>query len=56
MTSVLGICIEVSGCCATWLGVSEASCRALLDGLRLNVALVKWTVAGLRGGVILAAG
>lgn len=40
----------------TLLGVSEASCRAWLERLRLNVAWVKWTVAGLRDGVVLAAG
>ncbi len=39
----------------TWLGVHEANCRAVLDGLRLDVALVKSTVAGVRDGVILAA-
>jgi len=28
----------------------------VLDGLRLDVAVVKWTVAGVRDGGILAAG
>lgn len=32
----------------TGLGVNEASCRALLDGLRLDVALARSAVAGVR--------
>ncbi len=38
-----------------WFGVNEASCRALLNGLRLHVALVKPTVALVRDRVILVA-
>lgn len=37
-------------------GVKGASCRALLDGLRLDVALVKSTGARVGDRVILAAG
>lgn len=35
----------------TCLLVTEANCRTLLDGLRLDVALVKSTVAGVRDRV-----
>lgn len=46
-----GIYVEV-----TRLGTDEASRRAVLDGLRLDVALVKLMVAGVRVGDILGAG
>lgn len=40
----------------TGLGINEASCRAVLDGLRLDVALVNLIVAGVKVGIILVAG
>lgn len=37
--SVPGICNEVAGCRVTWFGVNKASCRAVLNGLRLRSSL-----------------
>ena len=39
----------------TWLRIDEASCRALLDVLRLDIALVNLTVAGVKIGISLVA-
>lgn len=56
MISVLEICLGVSGRWVTWRGVGEVSGRALLERLRLRVALVKGTASAARGSVTLTAG